>query len=1351
MEHIESRLGYYPSTEGLLQLLSALVTAAGCPANVGNDEEGNVGRLRPGCAPYIEYVVYFVLPRVVGTRKAPDDKLPFRTNVDSSRVLARALEVLEAVLTRYAIPSFATGGKVLVFVDELKHHKKAFALALSQFKLPEVTKKLMVTPTESDMNAFVMDFQGGQSTVPLSDAKSRVSLPRAKSPGFLLLADILASLESELLRVLALVLMQDQGSDGVSSFLGKTDLQYRVTWALFGDTPPSVATAKHKNESVPSLSKQSLLPVLFPPIDVTVGINDDLDPIFWKIRGVGSSIRILGAAAAREQKFVEALSGFATIVPSLQFTTKINVVQKKEFHLVRVRDSISPSAAPPLRCLPAIFQYLKSVSQDDEEDSIVSASALAVLLYYLGGSDVNAFLAALDAKSLSGEMRFSLAVADRLSISSKRSNVKIDANTAMVLFDLIQSELSHVLLGLPHSCVDGSVTEGLTSQPWQSKPSECLSVLLDRLSDDEFLRSSDSSAMASRCFEIICMLSSRREDSAIEKKRLEHVHMRLNEVDFWNITAQRLLTNREPARRSLLEEICFPESGEHIERAEHVIHGAAWFFDALASYFAIILHQQNHNLLSSQNQKLLTNLLDGELKLLCNALSCLPLNQSVMPRALLSLQKFIQSCMYESSTLDGRPGRYLLVNIAELKKKLEQHDKDGSLADQVVRGIEWSEKWNHHVKWECGASHLSNAVANAIEASLEYSSWTASSGTLHSSELVIARGQSLLHLLDLALQKLLEQDGVNSPMSSRLMKPSSIKLSAEVLLLVQRLLSNPENRPYVPYFVHKVGSAATSSLMQTSLDPSSSVEDEERSVLIGCAFANLVETDGLELQENNQDLICAVAEAFADLGCRRTNVEGCSADDLTRSLIALAARSILSSLILSLQSFLQVGISNPIVDALATRTSPTNSKTTLQALVQVIPTLDENICLLLESMVCASGGAAHLLKAGVVNALSAASFKYHQPDVTRGQSFASLNVNDPPSFLQSHMLLLRSLLTADDLSIEEKTSLRLETQRIILSYASVIEHVGVSFPIFGDTWLDFIQTLAAAVSSSNNPVRGSKVLLSEKTTALSLESNLNKILPFVVRLASNLIQYPFPERLLPLLPSRLGSVPEERVWWTSLNSDSSSSELQEENLFPDPPTGISFGWSKPDNNGDEPWTRQKYDTCLAAAQVVDASLAFLIERSNDRNVPIAFEALAIARGLCRLVDSSRAMSQRLVDFEKFSGGSAMDLGAFDGRSKESIETEKTLLIELVPLFERNTEQLLMLARNIFENMRELNEESFHGLPSVPTDAMKTFAEIVIVSLKYTGIENCSNEGSNFRRSMAKKLEEELNKVSKSTN
>jgi hypothetical protein len=301
--------------------------------------------------------------------------------------------------------------------------------ATSLLQQPQLTKKLVLTPSENEMNSFVLDFDATRVAVPFSD--NAVSLPRVKSPGFTILADILSTSDSELLNALSIVLAQDGGCEGVHMICGKQDFRYGVSWALFGDTPPSVVTAKHKHDNGPSLSKQTLLRPLLPPIDVSGDPRGSMDVIYWRAKSVAVSLRILAAAAVRECAFVKALGGVATVIPTLQFKFKTNAVYKRDVHLTSVRDALIQCTSP--RFLLSVTQYIASISSGDAEDSEISGAALALLVYCSADSSNNIILSAVGAQSISGEIRFARAVAERFMISSKRTEQRYDADMVRVI------------------------------------------------------------------------------------------------------------------------------------------------------------------------------------------------------------------------------------------------------------------------------------------------------------------------------------------------------------------------------------------------------------------------------------------------------------------------------------------------------------------------------------------------------------------------------------------------------------------------------------------------------------------------------------------------------------------------------------------------------------------------------------------------------------------------------------------------------------------------------------------------------------------------------------------------------
>jgi hypothetical protein len=95
LEATESRTGLYPSTEGFLQLLDALLCTYGPPDGLG------LGYRRPGLMVYLEFVVDDVLLRVHERFYAPEGS--HRGMNQKWRLTARALKILISIMQHYAI------------------------------------------------------------------------------------------------------------------------------------------------------------------------------------------------------------------------------------------------------------------------------------------------------------------------------------------------------------------------------------------------------------------------------------------------------------------------------------------------------------------------------------------------------------------------------------------------------------------------------------------------------------------------------------------------------------------------------------------------------------------------------------------------------------------------------------------------------------------------------------------------------------------------------------------------------------------------------------------------------------------------------------------------------------------------------------------------------------------------------------------------------------------------------------------------------------------------------------------------------------------------------------------------
>ena len=725
-------------------------------------------------------------------------------------------------------------------------------------------------------------------------------------------------------------------------FTGKHIFRYKVAISLFGDTVPSVSTAKLKEDNAPHFEKQSLLQPLIPTTDVTPDQIHSENAICWKVKSISTALKILAAAAAREQEFAAALSGVTSIVPSLQFQEKIDVVQKRDMHLTSVSDALLMNfAAPSVRSLSTVAQFLVPASHDEDEDYDLASGALAMLIYCFSSSSASSCLSSLGAQSQPGELLFSSAVAVRLDLASRRAERSREMEVSKAILDLVGSELSDVLLGLPHQSLDGLPSPGASTSGYE-KTAECFSVILSRLADEEFLRSHHSAFVASRCFEIIFGLM-KEHDSAEANKRVAYILKRLNKADFWNRGALRFLAKRDTGFALLAAD------GETNPVKSDLLHGAAWFFDGLAFYLTELIHSGKPDALSQQSQQLLSRLLYGDYHLLSNLLDFLPLEDDELiaefPQSIIQFQSHFESCMHRKVGPEKVVAGYLRIDTKELRKKIEPYNVGGSYDAALTESIAWAERWNEHVDFDCASSHASSSAMNLLEASLGYSEWSLQpsvSGLLHNAEeRKWAHERGLLVLLDQILDKLIGESDGRVSMSQRLRKTTAMNMCGEVLLLVDRYLGFPKDSAVLSHFTAKVGQATLSSLLQA---PGSyfTVDDEERSIVLGSTFAKLLEAQKPEIPREVQEIVGAIVVRLAEFSCRQVNPEKADETTLRNAKVSMVSRTIIASMMASVESSAIENEPNVIVAKLATATSTySTSKTALQALVQATTTHDE--------------------------------------------------------------------------------------------------------------------------------------------------------------------------------------------------------------------------------------------------------------------------------------------------------------------------------------------------------------------------------------------------------------------------
>ena len=321
MEYIEASRGVYPATAGFLRLLKELILSGGCPADLGS-----AWRSRLGCSPYIEYVIHLVLPRFVGTfGRIP--ALPCRSDGDKNRILSMGLDVISACLKRYVVPIFARDQEPSL--DRSLQDMQR--MALQDLSLPSLVNDLIAPVSDQEFRMFLLDFLGSvpiqgkaESEMLANQLKLNTNVPKAKSPGFLVLSELVNRTGSATLSVVRKLL-----SEGGGQKIHYVD-RFVAAHAVYGATPPTIASAK---AGMNYAMKNFLLPLrTLDSIDIRTASE------VWKNRTT-SLLEIICGAASREGILSAALDVYkneSTITPVVKFQSAISAPSTTQIQVAQV-------------------------------------------------------------------------------------------------------------------------------------------------------------------------------------------------------------------------------------------------------------------------------------------------------------------------------------------------------------------------------------------------------------------------------------------------------------------------------------------------------------------------------------------------------------------------------------------------------------------------------------------------------------------------------------------------------------------------------------------------------------------------------------------------------------------------------------------------------------------------------------------------------------------------------------------------------------------------------------------------------------------------------------------------------
>lgn len=859
MEHVEAIEGSYPATEGLLYLITSLVQTVGCPSDLGS-----AWRPRPGCTPYIEYVIDFVLPRATGLTVTGKQALSFATPADKYRLVSRALEVVEAVIVRYMVPpdsskqalsassklqqqplSLETIGRH--YESSLRHASEECSLALvtskvfpciekaeelTQFEVQDSLRdyrneQLSLAPAQNA--APETTYAGGsysaqqfnstpgfhtppsvagpaQNNAALLDLQS-MTVPCPKSPGFTILANILSSERGNLFHILAHLLIESDGASGVGVH-GQEDYSRALAIAAFGNAPPVFAYSKMAIDEQKRLDAQSFGALLRtePPQTPNTWIHAFMRPLFpprshalfsnmsnvadsyvashdgvtWRELSILLSLRILCAAAGREEAFGKAVHGSFTtlsVVPVLQFRAPIQgsfvsrVLESYDVNVVHLSQLLLDSAGQrtfPAELTPAIAQYVgyRTCSLGDDED--MAKAAMSIVTYLTGTLSHEETLAALCGRSLDGGNRLAQAFARRLlmppsplsnasAILPLPSGIKglrhLIIDLALYYLQYGDSEnLSHVLLGLAEHSFSVTTAQGKRiAVPEVMRTHNCLDAALHLISDLDFVLSPDTSSLAAKCYELICKLYS-SSDPTVKVS----VMLKLRGRDFWYKHLLRFLSTNYPGHQrsvSILQVVTARALASRSDKSPDydtlhciawVLKGCALELHALAGHLHSSAPMQDNSGMAAvfapqptKCKRLLSLLLAQPHCLLLQTMLDMPTVQPEVAHSLGAATPSRDLIHSAQGPMDGPSdvaGGHVLVDPVTLVSLLRIHNSNiagGDIAavavlpslsapktEQELAAVEWATAWNAYSKFSCASTHFANAWGLVMGSSL---------------------------------------------------------------------------------------------------------------------------------------------------------------------------------------------------------------------------------------------------------------------------------------------------------------------------------------------------------------------------------------------------------------------------------------------------------------------------------------------------------------------------------------------------------------------------------------------------------------------------------------------------------
>lgn len=1290
LEHMEAKDGTYPATEGFMYLLTTLIKVAGCPSDLGSQ-----WRIRPGCAPYIEFVTEFVLPRATGTVKNVKS-LPFATVADECRLVNRALEVVEAVLVRYVVPPVSGN---ISFNEVKDRHQSFINLAKKELGVSLVLSDILVDAAdlnEEAINDAIQDFRNNLLQVAdpsvsnrrqMLEASFGKQVPLPKTPGFSVLANLLSSNNGHIFQIIQKLLSQNGGSRGVHEY-GEIIMFKALGTALFRETPPVFTLAtdgaiyleqkqrNQMNELTFQASITSLLQSMIQPIHPTslLSCSENAsrgeaanDAILWRERTLLLSLRILCAAAVREEAFIQSLREASvpiSVVPTLSFKGPIHgsfahrFVEEQKVNVSKLSSLLTKAStsvygqirAPEL--LPIIADYVGYGACSLTDIEGIAKNAFFIISYISNILPQNECVHSMCGEDVSG-VRLANAFSKGVSLPGNDLSIR-DAILGLILTNIDidsgasnEMNLSLIMLGM-----NGS-------------KHNCLNVILKLIADTDFVVNPKTSSSATKCFELMYRVFEVGAHNIPPNVRTR----------FWHSQVVRYLGERGPSTPSVLKEISDSfifEYGDNLEisrRNNDVLHSISWLLKGLSIELRALVGGEfglaTSALKSIQFKSLLDLLFSQPLSLLQTALGDLPLGQSS--------NDFIQQNLHA-----GSPSRTVLMDstipmqgpidvcvgydIIDTEQLLSFFRDDPTTTKDAARG--WAIAWNAFVGRVCACSHIAQAWSDVTRTALVLSPLVETDLSMNAKVAVEILCTLLLRLVSDGNLNLLGQyvalPGVQEDVIGGFVEAeSAVHLSVAVLSLTEYLFESSQ-------FADNDGDAqsdfsiaeedvaricallagAIASCAQRGADLSS---NDGRAAVLSCAWTQMLSfseaTNCVISQNCSSNILEVYANATSHLFGLATSAVFSSHEryanvhESKQGAIALAARSG----ILSFFGHLSVFENESAVEVFSSKIFTLESVSTrVERLVHLITFDDSDVANILQQIALMHKDGVQLLaKSRVTAALLAFSKSYAAEEKKYLDSHMGLSGGaqlNPPTTLNGHLSLLNVLLSSP-LANSDRVALAVDSFQLLKEYSRTVERLLSSYPSNETLTVKFIETMdltysALKKSSSAHMLENSP--LNTDSAALGLEQA-------VLCLTYQLSSFPFPRQLLPQLPMGLLNVEkihssqlknisvsladDSKTWWNRVAASALGGQP-----LPCPPTGSSDAGVYQRYNLNQyaagsGWTEGHFHRAISAAKCLEVSLMFLLSRvhfvAQRNSFSFSIDSVAIAKGICRCSDASR--------------------------------------------------------------------------------------------------------------------------------